>query len=123
MNHCVQLFAAYSRRINVHGLLTEMKQDGWHFALGGEFYWREGIHLECGPEPNPSVQTIRRSGIGQSAQEAMTRGIKLALRLVDDSFHAAIVTEILMKEYPWFFLARVTVLPYRFLHGAETLTV
>ena len=123
MNHCAQLFAAYSKRMDVHGVLTEMKQDGWHFALGGEFYWREGIHLECGPGPNPGVQTIRRSGIGQSAQEAMAGALKLALRLVDPSCHAAAVKEILMKEYPWFILARVTILPYRFLHADAKLTV
>lgn len=122
MNHGALLFAKDEKRMDAHGVLTEMKQDGWHFVCDRKCYWREGVDWGCGPGQNPSVQAIQRSGIGQSAQEAMARGLKLALRLIDDSFHAAVVKEILMKEYPWFFLARVTVLPYRLLPGAETLT-
>jgi len=43
----------------------------------------------------------------------MTGGLMRAFQLVGDHFNAVKVEEIFMKEYPWFFLARITVIPYQ----------
>ena len=61
------------------------------------------------------------SGVGNTSQEAIASALKLALRQLSESFHAAEVQNIHLMQYPWFFLARVTILPHRILQG-EILT-
>ena len=119
----VILLAANSKRLDTSVLLTAKIQEGWNLVRDGEFHWRDesdsggGHSLDCHATP------IQRSGVGKSAEEAMTVGLCLALRRVGNSFHAARVEEILMKEYPWFFVARVTVRPYGTGSDAEMATV
>jgi hypothetical protein len=59
-----------------------------------------------------------RSGVGETSQEAIANALKLALRRISTHFNAAEVEHIELTEYPWFYLARVRVLPYRIQQGA-----
>jgi hypothetical protein len=54
-----------------------------------------------------------RSGVGDTSQEATARALTLALRAVSQQLNAAEVDHIELTRYPWFFLARVRVFPYR----------
>lgn len=61
----------------------------------------------------------QRSGVGETSQEAIASALKLALRRVDADANAVEVKRIELTQYPWFFLARVSVHPYRIQQGAE----
>ena len=63
-----------------------------------------------------------RSGVGETSQEAIASALKLALRRVGAHSNAVEVERIELTRYPWFFLARVSVNPYRIQQG-ETLPV
>jgi hypothetical protein len=58
-----------------------------------------------------------RSGVGDTSQEAIASALKLALRRINAHFNAAEVEHIELTQYPWFFLARVRVYPYRIQQG------
>jgi hypothetical protein len=54
-----------------------------------------------------------RCGVGDTAQESIANALRLALRRVGPRFNAAVVKNIELTQYPWFFMARVSVNPYR----------
>jgi hypothetical protein len=56
--------------------------------------------------------------VGETSQEAIASALKLALRRVSTHFNAVQVEHIELTRYPWFFLARVRVYPYRIQEGA-----
>ena len=58
-----------------------------------------------------------RNGVGDTSQEAIASGLKLALRHISTHFNAAEVEHIELTQYPWFFLARIRVLPYIIRQG------
>jgi hypothetical protein len=58
-----------------------------------------------------------RSGVGDTSQEAIASALKLALRHISARFNSAEVEDIELTQYPWFFLARVRVLPYIIRQG------
>jgi hypothetical protein len=64
-----------------------------------------------------------RSGVGDTSQEAIAGALKLALRHVSEHFNAAEVERIEHTQYPWFFLARVRVYPYRIQQDADLAVV
>lgn len=101
-----------SNRPDVSFLFTARLQECWSFVKPGEFQRRGVANPECGRSPDCLSEPTRGSGVGQSAQEAMTGALRHALERVGNNFSSASVEEILVKKYPWFFLARVTVLPY-----------
>jgi hypothetical protein len=51
--------------------------------------------------------------VGDTSQEAIAGALKLALRRIHEHFNVAEVEHIELTKYPWFFLARVRVNPYR----------
>lgn len=104
--------SAASNRPDVSFLLTARLRERWSFVKPGEFQRRGMGNPESGRSQDCLPKPTRGSGVGQSAQEAMTGALKHALERVGNNFSSASVEEILVKEYPWFFLARVTVLPY-----------
>ncbi len=59
-----------------------------------------------------------RSGVGETSHEAIASALKLALRRVGAHSNAVEVERIELTQYPWFFLARVSVNPYRIQQGA-----
>ncbi|MFY9938193.1 MAG: hypothetical protein WAK33_15045 [Silvibacterium sp.] len=99
-------------------LATEEFQEGWSFVQSGDTHWldkeirRRGWHFIWIGEGS------RRSGVGQTSQEAIAGALKLALRSVSGCFNAAEVESIEVKKYPWFVLAKVKVYPYQIQQGA-----
>lgn len=58
-----------------------------------------------------------RSGVGHSAQTALASAVRLALRRVSVFFNAVEIRHVQITNYPWFFLARIVVAPYRIQQG------
>ncbi len=59
-----------------------------------------------------------RSGVGDTSQEAIASALRITLRHVSTHFNAVEVEHIELTRYPWFFLARVRVNPYRIQQGS-----
>jgi hypothetical protein len=60
-----------------------------------------------------------RSGVGASEKEAVSSALRLSLRRLDSRSNAVEIEGIELTKYPWFFLARVRIRPYRFQPDAE----
>jgi hypothetical protein len=58
-----------------------------------------------------------RSGVGETSQEAIANALKLALRRAGEHSNAMEVERIELTQYPWFFVARLRVHPYRIQQG------
>ena len=84
---------SFVRRVDARKLEKRIHTRGWNFIrfAGGSL----------------------RSGIGDTSQEAVASALKLALRRVSNHSNAVEVEHIELTRYPWFFLARVRVYPYR----------
>ena len=59
-----------------------------------------------------------RSGVGDTAQTAIGSALNLALSLVSPHFNAVEVNHVEWTQYPWFFVAKVMVNPYRIQQNA-----
>jgi len=101
-------------------LTTEEFEEGWSFVrrvdarrLGKRIHTRGWNFLRFG-------DGSLRSGVGDTSQEAIACALKLALRRVNNHSNAVEVEHIELTRYPWFFLARVRVYPYR-IQQASTL--
>jgi hypothetical protein len=102
-------------------LATEEFREGWNFVrtmnagkLEKRIQTRGWNFIKVGDES-------LRSGVGETSQEAIASALKLALRRVGEHFNAAEVEHVELTQYPWFFLARVRVCPYRIQEGAVLL--
>jgi hypothetical protein len=84
---------SFIRRVDARKLEKRIHTRGWNF-----------IRFAAGS---------LRSGIGDTSQEAIACALKLALRRVSNHSNAVEVEHIELTRYPWFFLARVRVYPYR----------
>jgi hypothetical protein len=100
-------------------LTTEEFREGWNFVkksdarrLGKKIKTRGWNFIRIA---NGSL----RSGVGDTSQQAIAGALKLALRQLNNHFNAVEVVNIELTHYPWFFLARVRVNPYRIQQGAE----
>ena len=60
-----------------------------------------------------------RSGVGDTSRAAIASALMQALRRVDSQSNAVEVDRVELTQYPWFFLARVRVFPYRIQLGPE----
>ncbi len=89
---------SFSRSADVCRLEKKILNRGWNFIKIGD-----------GPE---------KCGVGDTSQEAIASALKLALRRVSENFNAVEVERIQLTQYPWFFLAKVGVCPYRIQQGA-----
>jgi hypothetical protein len=99
-------------------LATEKFCAGWNYVRSADAR-RLGkkIHA-CGLNLTNSAYEAMKSGVGSSSQEAIAHALTLTLRHVSESFNAVEVKHIELTQYPWFFLARVSVCPYRIQRGA-----
>jgi len=99
-------------------LATEEFRDGWNFMRTGN-----------APRLRKKIQTLGwnfikiadgslRSGVGDTSQLAIASALGLALRRVSGHFNAVEVEHIELTQYPWFYLARVRIYPYRIQQGA-----
>jgi hypothetical protein len=99
-------------------LTTEEFHDGWNFVrrvdarrLGKRIHTKGWNFIRF-------ADGSLRSGIGDTSQEAIASALKLALRRVSSHSNAVEVEHIELTRYPWFFLARVRVYPYRIQEGS-----
>ncbi len=60
-----------------------------------------------------------RSGVGDTPQLAIAGALTLALLAVGSGSNAVEVERVELTQYPWFYLARVCVHPYRIQESAE----
>jgi hypothetical protein len=58
-----------------------------------------------------------RSGVGETSQESIASALKMSLRRINAHFNAVEVEHIELTQYPWFYLARVRIYPYRIQQG------
>ena len=100
-------------------LATEEFREGWNRMRSGDARRLEKKIQTRGWNFIKFAGGALRSGVGETSQEAIASALKLALRHVATHFNAVEVERIELTQYPWFFLARVRVYPYRIQQGAE----
>jgi len=94
-------------------LATVEFREGWSFVRPGDARKLEKKIQTRGWNFIKVGDGMLRSGVGDTSQEAIAGALKLALRRVNEHFNAAEVEHIELTKYPWFFLARVKINPYR----------
>jgi len=104
-------------------LATDSFHEGWNFMRTGDARRLKRKIQTRGWNFIKTGDGSLRSGVGDTSQEAIASALKLALRRVGESFNAAEVEHIELTQYPWFFLARVRVYPYRIQQDAQMAVV
>ena len=97
---------------------TEEFRDGWNRMRSGGARRLERKVLTRGWNFIRVADGTLRSGVGETSQKAIASALRLALRRVDAHSNAVEVEQIELTRYPWFFLARVRVHPYRIQQGS-----
>jgi hypothetical protein len=100
-------------------LTTEKFEEGWSFVRRVDARRLEKRIQTKGWNFIKFADGSLRSGIGDTSQEAIACALKLALRRVSSHSNAVEVEHIELTRYPWFFLARVRVYPYRIQLGSS----
>jgi hypothetical protein len=100
-------------------LATEEFREGWNLARSVDARRLEKKIHTRGWNFIKIADGSLRSGVGETSQKAIASALRLALRRVSSRFNAAEVEHIELTRYPWFFLARVRVYPYRIQQAAE----
>jgi hypothetical protein len=98
-------------------LTTREFREGWTFVSGDASRLEKKIRTR-GWNFIKVGDGASKSGVGETSQEAIASALKLALRRMSAHFNAAEVERIELTHYPWFFLARVKIYPYRIQEGA-----
>ncbi|MGA3010022.1 MAG: hypothetical protein ABSD72_07145 [Terracidiphilus sp.] len=99
-------------------LATEEFREDWSFVRSRNVLRLEKQLVLHGWSFVRIADGAMRSGVGDTSQEAIASGLKLALRHINTHFNAAEVEYIELTQYPWFALARVRVLPCIIRRGA-----
>jgi hypothetical protein len=97
---------------------TEEFRDGWNRMLSGGLRRLERKVQSRGWNFIRIADGALRCGVGETSQKAIASALKLALRRIDAHSNAVEVEQIKLTQYPWFFLARVRVHPYRIQQGS-----
>jgi hypothetical protein len=92
--------------------------EGWNFARTGGAIRLEKKIKTSGWHFIKIADQLMRSGVGASSQEAIAGALRMCLRCVSRYFNAVGIEQIALTQYSWFFLARVTICPYRIQQGA-----
>ena len=98
---------------------TEPFRGNWHFMRSGNAQRLEKKIQTHGWNLIKNPEGALRSGVGKTSLDSIASALHQALRQVDAHFNAAEVERIEVSRYPWFFVARVRVYPYRIQQGAE----
>jgi hypothetical protein len=99
-------------------LATDEFREGWEFVRRYDACRLEKQIVRHGWNFIRIAEESLRSGVGETSQEAIASALKLTLRRISTHFNAVEVEHIELTQYPWFFLARVRVYPYRIQQGA-----
>jgi hypothetical protein len=100
-------------------LATDEFREGWDFARTVDARRLEKKVAAQGWNFIRIADGSLRSGVGETSQEAIAGALKLALRRIGAHCNAAEVDHIELTQYPWFFLARVSVYPFLIQQSAE----
>lgn len=93
-------------------LAREAFREGWGFMPRAS---AEGLARKMrlyGWSCQKIADAVLKSGVGATSKEAVASALKLALRHISEHSNAVEVARIELTQYPWFFLARVSVYPY-----------
>lgn len=103
-----------------HGLrmATEEFREGWNFTRSVDARRLQKRILRHGWNLVRNSFGLERSGVGPTSQHAVAGALTLALRRLSANFNAVEIEHIQLTQYPWFFLARVIVHPYRIQESA-----
>ncbi len=99
-------------------LATDEFREGWGFARSVDAHRLKNRILKRGWSFIKIEARSQRSGVGDTAQEAIASALTLALREINEHMNAVEIEHIHLTHYPWFFLARVGVSPYSIQEGA-----
>jgi hypothetical protein len=94
-------------------LATDEFCEGWEFVRTGGVGRIERKIQARGWSFIKIEDGLLRSGVGPTSQEAIANALRLVLRRVSAHFNAVELKTIEVTQYPWFFLARVMMCPYR----------
>ena len=114
MRTITELDILLHERIELPASLTIAKEDfqnGWKFALMANAQELETQVHSSGWNLFTIVDRVQASGVGETQQEAVASGLRLALLRMNARNNAAMVESIELTKYPWFELARVKVRP------------
>jgi hypothetical protein len=92
---------------------TDEFREGWSFAKIVDSCLLEKKIRARGWQFIKIADGFLRSGVGDSPQRAIASALNLGLRCVSEYFNAVGIESIQLTKYPWFWLARVTISPYR----------
>jgi hypothetical protein len=93
-------------------LVVDESRNGWSFLRTGNAKRLEKKIHARGWTLTKTADVVLKSGIGKTAQQATATALKLALHHISEHFNALEVERIELTQYPWFFLAGITVYPY-----------
>lgn len=97
---------------------TDEFHDGWHrMRCGGTGRLEKKMKARGWSFLRTPGGTLR-SGVGKTAQEAIGSALSQALEQMEEESNAVEVGRMEVTKYPWFFVARVRVQPYRIHAGA-----
>jgi hypothetical protein len=99
-------------------LSTQEFRGGWNLVGIKDSRLLERKLLKKGWKFIKIVDGWLTSGVGDTTQTAIASALNLALRHVSPHFNAVEVNHIEWTQYPWFFVAKVMVNPYRIQQGA-----
>jgi hypothetical protein len=99
-------------------LATDEFREGWEFVRRYDACRLEKQIVRHGWNFIRIAEESLRSGVGETSQEAIASALKLTLRRISTHFNAVEIAHIELTQYPWFFLARVRVFPFRIQQGA-----
>jgi len=60
------------------------------------------------------------AGVGHTSQEAIANALRLAIRCINKHTNVVEIKHVEMTQYPWFFLTKVGVFPYRIQQDAAS---
>ena len=98
-------------------IATHEFREGWNFVTGDASRLEKKIRMH-GWSFIKIADGALKSGVGETSQDAIAGALKLALRHMSAHFNAVEVEHIELTQYPWFYLARVRIYPYRIQEGA-----
>jgi hypothetical protein len=99
-------------------LATEEFREGWNLAPNINAEQVERKIQTLGWNFLRVAEGALRSGLGETSQESIASALKMSLRHINTNFNAVEVDQIELTQYPWFYLARVRIHPYRIQQGA-----
>jgi hypothetical protein len=98
-------------------IATDEYRDGWSRMRSGGAGRLEKKMKARGWSFLPTPRTTLRSGVGKTAQDAIGSALCQALGELELESNAVEVGHMEVAKYPWFFVARVRVQPYRIQCG------